>query len=57
MVWDAKMVGSLRLVTRSVFEGGVGWTSGGRSERSRERPLREEARDRGGVDDWDMLHC
>ena len=42
--------GACRLVMRSVLLGGVGWLSGGRSDRSRERlgeceRLRFEARD------------
>ena len=55
IVCDAKMVGSLRLVTRRVFEGGDGWTSGGRSDRSNERPERLDVRDRGGVVVEDIL--
>lgn len=44
-------MGSFMFVTRSVFEGGSGWTRGGRSERSRDNEGPEELdfRDRGGV--------
>ncbi len=42
--------GSLRLVIRRVFEGGVGWTRGGRLERSIDigLDLRDDGRERGG---------
>lgn len=33
--------GSCRLVMRSVFDGGDGWLSGGREERSSERGVRD----------------
>lgn len=53
-----KIRGSLRFVIRSVFEGGVGCESGGRSLKSRERSEcrrlvpedEDEAREIGGVD-------
>lgn len=46
-----KMLGLLRFVKSRVFEGGVGWTSGGSEERSRVRldfrDAADEARERG----------
>lgn len=53
MVWrlsGRKISGSWRLVIRRVFDGGVGWMSGGRVERSMERGVLERWEDLGEVD-------